>query len=346
MAALDRTLAFAEADHVSMLVGEDLEFDVAGVLHIFLHVEIAVAKGTCRLRGGGLEQAGKFFFVADDAHAASAASGGGFHNDRIADLLRPFNCLALGGDDPVGSGKNRHARLLHGGTGLFFFAHEARDFRARADKFDPAGLADFGEVGVFGQQAVAGVNGVDIGNFGGADYRRDVEVALRQLRRPNTNRFVGEANWQGKAIRFAVNGDRTAAQLLARADHAQGDLSSVGDQDLLEHERTTFSSQPSALSTTTDGSTSIPVDSTEHNKGARGARPRVPSSLFWPDSEQFLAILDGLAVARQFLHDFSGKVRFNLIEQLHGFEDAEDRALFHGVANLHERRGAGRWRFI
>ena len=45
MAALDGALALSEADDVAVLVGQHLEFDVARVLDVLLHVEVAIAEG-------------------------------------------------------------------------------------------------------------------------------------------------------------------------------------------------------------------------------------------------------------------------------------------------------------
>jgi len=73
-------------------------------------------------------------------------------------------------------------------------------------------------------------------DFSRADHSRNVQVAQRKLRRPNADRLVGEAHGQRVAVRLAINGDGADAQLLARADHAQGDLSAIGNQDFLEHE--------------------------------------------------------------------------------------------------------------
>ena len=44
---LDAALAFAEARHGSVLIGENLKFDVARVFHILFHVEITVAECRC-----------------------------------------------------------------------------------------------------------------------------------------------------------------------------------------------------------------------------------------------------------------------------------------------------------
>ena len=48
-------------------------------------------------------------------------------------------------------------------------------------------------------------------------------------------------------------------------------------------------------------------------------------------SEQFLPVLDRLAVAAQLLDDLSGHVRFDLVQQLHRFNDAQHLPHFHRV---------------
>ena len=120
-------------------------------------------------------------------------------------------------------------------TGFFFFAHQARDFRRRPDEFDVAGLADFGEVGVLREQPIAGMNGVDVGNFGCADHGGDVQITLRELRRTNANGFVSKADVKRIAISFAVDGNGLDAKLFAGADDPKGDFSAISDEDLVKH---------------------------------------------------------------------------------------------------------------
>jgi hypothetical protein len=60
VAALDGALAFEQGDNVAVLVGENLELDVAGLLDELLHVELAVAEGVGGLGIGGMEEVGQF----------------------------------------------------------------------------------------------------------------------------------------------------------------------------------------------------------------------------------------------------------------------------------------------
>ena len=132
-------------------------------------------------------------------------------------------------------GQNRHARLLHDAPRARLVAHQPDDLRVGTDELDVARLADFGEVRALGQEAVAGMDGVGAGDFGGADDRRHVQVAVGAARRADADVLVGEPDVQGVLVGLGVDGDRLDAQLAAGEDDAQRDLAAVGDQDLLEH---------------------------------------------------------------------------------------------------------------
>jgi len=56
-----------------------------------------------------------------------------------------------------------------------------------------------------------------------------------ELRRADADGFIGETHGQRVAVGLAVDGNRADAQFLARTDHAQGNFSAIGDQNLLEH---------------------------------------------------------------------------------------------------------------
>src|SRR5580658_2309090 len=64
------------------------------------------------------------------------------------------------------------------------------------------------------------------------------------------------------------------------------------------------------------------------------------------DRKQRLAEFDGLAVGDEALDDFAGSVGLDLVHQLHGFDDADDLALVHMIADSDEGRSAGRRRAI
>ena len=64
------------------------------------------------------------------------------------------------------------------------------------------------------------------------------------------------------------------------------------------------------------------------------------------DGEERLSKLNGLAIRDEALDDFSGCVSFDLIHELHGFDDAQDLSLLDLLAGRDESTGAGRGRTV
>ena len=92
---LDRALAFSQADHIAVLVGQNLELDVARVLDVLLHVEIAVAERRRRFLLCLPVQSRQILLVAHDAHAAPATTRRRLDDHRVSDLPRPLRGLFL-----------------------------------------------------------------------------------------------------------------------------------------------------------------------------------------------------------------------------------------------------------
>ena len=77
------------------------------------------------------------------------------------------------------------------------------------------------------------MDGVDVGDLGRADDRRNIQIAARALGRTDADRLVGETHVQAVAVGLGVHGHRLDAQLLAGADDPQRDFAAVGDEDFL-----------------------------------------------------------------------------------------------------------------
>src|SRR3712207_8931190 len=65
-------------------------------------------------------------------------------------------------------------------------------FRSGADELDLARAADLGEVGVLGEEAVTGVDGLDVRHLGGGDDAVHLQVALARRRLADADGLVGE----------------------------------------------------------------------------------------------------------------------------------------------------------
>jgi hypothetical protein len=105
---------------------------------------------------------------------------------------------------------------------------------------DLAGAADLGEVRVLRQEAVAGVDRLDVGDLGRRDDRGDAQVRLAARRGPDADGLVGLPQVERVRVRLRVHGDGLDAELAAGADDALGDLAAVGDQDPPEHQAVFF----------------------------------------------------------------------------------------------------------
>ena len=96
-------------------------------------------------------------------------------------------------------------------------------------------LHHFGERGVFGEEPVAGMDGVRPGDGGGRQDRRHVEIGVARRRRADAHAFVGQADMHGLGIGGGMHGDRRDAHFAAGALDPQRDFAAIGDQDFVEH---------------------------------------------------------------------------------------------------------------
>src|SRR5690606_17368838 len=235
VAALNRTLALAEVHDVAVVIAEHLDLDMPRRLDVLLEVHVADAKGRFGLAHRGPERLGQVLGRTHHPHAPAAAAGNGLDDDGIAELARDLDGLFVARDRTVAARQHRHARLLHGPPRPRLVAHQADDVRIRPDELDVAGFADLGKIGTLGEEPVAGMNRVGAGDLGGADDGGNVQVAVEAPRRTDADVFVGKADVERVLVGFGIDGNGLDPQFAARTDDAKGDLSTIGDKDLLEH---------------------------------------------------------------------------------------------------------------
>src|SRR5690606_148609 len=178
VAALHRAVALAQVHGVAVLVGQHLELHVTRVLEELLHVHRRVAEGRAGLGPGhvdGVEQRGLGVY---DAHAAPATAAGGLDDDRVADVARDAkNLVRVVRQGAFGAGHAGHAGGFHGVLGGNLVAHHADRLGAWADEDEAGALDALGEVGVLGQGAVGGGDGLGVGDRGRGHDGRDLRVA-------------------------------------------------------------------------------------------------------------------------------------------------------------------------
>ena len=105
----------------------------------------------------------------------------------------------------------------------------------RTDPGQPCGHDGLGEVGALGQEAVAGVHGVAARLQRRADDAADVEVGVGGRRPGEGDGVVGEIHRHRPGVGLAVHDDGLDAEAVARPDHADGDLATIGDEYAGDH---------------------------------------------------------------------------------------------------------------
>ncbi len=77
------------------------------------------------------------------------------------------------------------------------------------------------------------MDGLCIGHLGRGDQRRDVEVTVAGGGRADADRLVGHGHVLEVTVDRGMHRDRADAERVARAQDAQRDFTSVGDDDFI-----------------------------------------------------------------------------------------------------------------
>ncbi len=233
--ALQRAVALAQMHAIPAPVSEHLDFDVARLAQVFLDIDAVVAEGRPGFRARRRQRLGKARLVARNLHAAPAAARCSLDQHGVTDAGGDALGLDLVGYRAVRTGNARDAKPSGGILRLDLVAHDANMLGARADEGDAVRFQNFGELGVFRQEAVARMDRVSAGDFAGSEDLVHVEVAVARWRRPDAHALVSQAHMHCLAVGRRMDGDRGDAQLLAGAQDAQRDLAAISYEYLVEH---------------------------------------------------------------------------------------------------------------
>ena len=106
-----------------------------------------------------------------------------------------------------------------------------------ADEGDAGALAGARQCGILGEEAVAGMDGVDALLLGQRDDAFDVEVGFdRAFALADQVGLVGLEAVQGEAVFLRVDGDGAQAEFVGGAQDADGDFAAVQCEEFLHSE--------------------------------------------------------------------------------------------------------------
>ena len=110
-------------------------------------------------------------------------------------------------------------------------AHHFEQFRTRTDKSYSRFSAGAGEVGIFGQESIAGVDCVDALFFG---YRNDaVNVEIRSDRAfalADEVRFIRLEAMEAEPVLLCIDGHSTQPEFCGRAKNSYSNFAAVGSE--------------------------------------------------------------------------------------------------------------------
>jgi hypothetical protein len=117
---LDGAVTLVKMDNVAMVVTEELDLDMLGLVEEPLDEDGAVAEGALGLGSGSLKGLLEGSLLAHDTHATAATTVGGLDDDgeailvgELLDLLKPLDgTLGAGDNRDVGGNSNRPSRDL------------------------------------------------------------------------------------------------------------------------------------------------------------------------------------------------------------------------------------------
>jgi len=230
MAPLDRAVALAEPDNLSLTVGEDLHLDVARVPDLPLEVEGGRSERGGRLAGRPAPSRLEVLVAPDDAHPLASTAAGRLEQDRVADVVRG-SAGGGGVTERLRAFRDRDIGVTREAACRGLLTQEALHFRGRTDE-DEACVGDgLREVRVLGEEPVAGMDRVASRAPRDLNDPCGVEVALAGRRGADRVRRIGGADVQRVAVDVAVDRGRADAEIVAGANDAKRDLAAIGDED-------------------------------------------------------------------------------------------------------------------
>ncbi len=231
VAALHRAVALEEMDELALGVAQDLDLHMPRPAHQLLQIDLVVAKGRQGLALGDVHGRAQVGLGGYHAHAAPAAAPTGLEHQGIANGRRQ----GLGPLQVPGQGARRrhhgYPRLCRQLPRRDLVTQKPHDLGPGADEGDARGGAGLGEIGILGEKAITGVDGIDLVLAGDTDDVGDIQVSRDGfLSGPHPVGLVGLESVQGEAIFVGKNGNCTDAHLAGRAQNTDGDFTAVGDK--------------------------------------------------------------------------------------------------------------------
>ncbi|MPM83394.1 hypothetical protein SDC9_130458 [bioreactor metagenome] len=230
-AALKATVAGPDRDNRAGRVAENLDLHMARAVEIALHVAFAGSEGLGGFADRGFVLLNDIFGAPYHPQTPATAAVGCLDRYRKAVSGRESCGLVRTGDGPRSARHERRSDLLGKSPGGDLVTKQVNDFGRRTDP-DQSGVEHCAsKVRVLGEEPVARVHGVGSRTASYPDQLGDIKIGLGcsgALKGPS---LVGQPHELGISVGVGVDRDRDAAGVVAGTHDANGDLTTIGDQD-------------------------------------------------------------------------------------------------------------------
>ena len=233
MPPLERAVALEQVDRLATPIAEHLDLHVPGLLHVLLQVHGIVAEAREREAARALDRLGELGLAGDDAHSLAAPTQGGLHHHRVLDRSRRRG--ESRDIDPARTRHDRHRDALGDRARGALVTGGANVLGGGPDEGEAGRLDRRREVGVLGQESVAGMDRLGTTRARGLEQCLDVEIRGARLDRAQHPHVVRHTGVARAAIRLGAHGDRAHPHGAQGGGDAARDLAAVGDQDGAEH---------------------------------------------------------------------------------------------------------------
>jgi hypothetical protein len=232
VSALDRAVAFVQVDDISVLVAEDLDFEVSGASDEFFEEDFIASEGVFRFALGLFEIACELVFGLHDAHTATTAPFGCFEHDGEFHFASRLGRFVEASDGRCGAFEDRHTDLFGDFAGGDFIAQQFEGFVARSYEHDSGVAQGSGKLGIFREEPVAGVHRIDFVFEAQFDDRWDIEVGANRFAWfADGVGFVGFESVQCESVFVRVDRYGTDPEFVGAAEDTDGDFAAVGSKD-------------------------------------------------------------------------------------------------------------------
>ena len=216
---------------MALAVADQLHFDMASARNELLQKDIGDTEGSAGLAVRLVERLVELLRPVGHAHPAATAAHRCLNDDRIANLRRQRLRLGVVAHRGIAAGDDRHLCLVRDVASDDLIAELIEDFRFGTDEDHPRFGTGASKMSVFGEEAVAGMDGVNLVLPGEADDGIDVEIRLDRLAGPaDTIRLIGLEAMQSVAVLVRVNRDCANPQFVSGAEDTNGDFTAIGDE--------------------------------------------------------------------------------------------------------------------